>query len=365
MKKILLALWAGASLAFPALAQEDSSRVDRQLSVKVHAGIWVPDQVVPQTSKAPVGFDINYGWMNLSRRSWEQANCFSRAGVYATYYNFNNPKALGQTAGAGLFFEPYFLTGRWVMASVRVSAGLTYLTRVYDAETNPSNKYFSMPISSMIGASLNTYVRLNDRLRLNGALYYNHISNAGTRIPNQGLNIPSVSVGLAYHPQPLDFPSTRSWKAVRPKHRWMARATLMGAVRMLEASKTEPERMLPMYGLNLVGGYRVHGPHVLSGGAEFVDDRHFRNQSRRWGGRYRTDDHRQVTLLLGYEFWQGRFIFSAHHGWNIVRPARYKPATYQRYSLFYRLPHGITVGFGVKAFVDDTKGFNLALGYTF
>jgi len=152
----------------------------QQLGVKAFLGISIPDRVTPMSNQPPAGFEINYSWVGTSRKSWETCNCFAKTGFYANYYTFNNPVALGRTVGAGLFFEPLIRYRHKLYFSVRTSAGLTYLTRVYNAETNPTNTYFSLPLSAMIAVGANVHYKFSDQLHGVASLHYNHISNAGT-----------------------------------------------------------------------------------------------------------------------------------------------------------------------------------------
>ncbi|WP_461097986.1 acyloxyacyl hydrolase [Spirosoma luteolum] len=335
----------------------------RLFSVTPLLGLSAPDQVVPATGKVPLGAEFTYSWSTTSRRAWEQGHSFANVGIYANYIAFRNPAVLGRTGGAGLYFEPLIAPAHRVYYAVRLSAGLTYLTRVYDPVTNPTNQYVSLPVSSEIGAAFSVFYRLTDRVQLTARGVYNHISNAGTRQPNQGINIPTVGLGVAYAPRPLRYPDTRTWRTPAPAHRWMARALLLGSVRVLPQTTTTPEMALPMLGLNLVGGYRLSNSHVLSGGIEVTDDRYFKEQIKRWG--YTDQRYVQGSILGGYEFWLGRYAFTAHMAWNVVRPQPYKPASYQKYGLLYRTDRGLTLGFHVKAYGESTKGFQAAAGWTF
>ncbi|GAB3760206.1 acyloxyacyl hydrolase [Spirosoma pomorum] len=343
-------------------AQADSSR-SSEFSVRLHYGLSVPNLGPATTGKVPLGIELNYSWLKLSQRSWEQCNCVAKAGVYANYYTFKSPDVLGRTAGAGLFFEPLIRPDKRLSFGVRAQMGLTYLNRLYDPVTNPYNDRFSMPISSMIGVSGQSYYRLTDRLTLNVSAHYNHISNAGTRLPNQGVNLPSLSAGLTYIPKRANFDQIESFTPAPLTKRAFLRALLVTSVRVLPKTTTEPEMALPLYGTKLVGGYRITRKHALSAGAEFIDDHYFKEQLNRWGAG--ALDNRQVTILAGYEFWQGRYTFTAHMGWNVVLPTGYKPTTYQKYGLLYQFPVGLTLGFDVKAYGDDTKGFQLMTGWTF
>lgn len=360
---ILYTLIIPLFLPFYHLAPSDTTGTTRQLAATIHYGLSAPDQVVPATGNAPLGAELTYSWSSRSRRAWEQCHCFANVGVYADYITFRNPTALGQTAGAGLFFEPLLMPRRRTYYALRFSAGLAYLSRVYDPVSNPSNRYVSLPVSTQIGAGLTVHHRLTSLLHLTLTGQFMHISNGGTRQPNQGLNIPSLAVGLAYQPRPLLYPSTRLWKTPAPAHRWLARALLLGSVRVLPQTDQYPEMTLPMVGLNGVGGYRLGASHVLSGGVELTADYFFREQINRW--HYTDRRFVQGSLLGGYEFWHGRFGLTAHLAWNLIRPQPYKPATYQKYGLLCRFDNGFTLGCHIKAYGDSTKGFQLAGGMSF
>ncbi|MFC5409861.1 acyloxyacyl hydrolase [Larkinella bovis] len=365
MLRICTIFFGMAFFSSPVWGQESTETLPphRQFGLAWHQGISKSNEVLPVSQQVPVGAELSYSQVSLSRRAWENGQCFAKVGGYINYITFRNPVPLGRTLGAGLFFEPLINYSRPLYFSVRVLAGLTYLTRVYDPIKNPTNHHFSMPVSALIGTGFTAHYRMTDHWILTLGAVYNHISNAGTRLPNQGINIPTIALGAQYQLRPSVVPDSRGWQPAPLSRRWMSRALLMGSVRVLPKTDKKPEMALPVFGLNVVGGFRVTRTHAFSAGFELVDDRYFKEQLITWTRGKRTDA-RQATLLAGYEFWQGRFIFAAHHGWNIVRPQGYKPATYQRYNLLYRLRNGITAGMSVKAYGENTKGFSLMAGYS-
>lgn len=360
---VMLFLLMGFASTVSGQGSTDTLQVQRQWGLVWQQGISRSDQVVPASRQTPVGLELTYSQISLRRRAWESCRCFAQVGGYINYVTFRNPVPLGRTAGAGLFFEPLIQYSRRLYYSVRVLAGLTYLTRVYDPVRNPTNNHFSMPVSALIGTGFTAHYRLTRHWNLTLGALYNHISNAGTRLPNQGMNIPTVAVGAQYQVQPTVLPDSRPWGRAPLTRRWMSRALLMGSVRVLPETDKKPEMALPVFGLNVVGGYRLTQNHAFSAGFELVDDHYFKEQVIAWT-KGRVTEARQGTLLAGYEFWQGRFIFTAHHGWNLIRPQWYKPATYQRYNLLYQFRNRITAGMSVKAYGDNTKGFSVMAGYT-
>ena len=336
---------------------------EREIGVSTVWGVYKPTHITPVSTQAPVGVELRYGRLHTDRQSWAQCQCFFRSGFFVNAYSFRNPVVLGQSLGAGLFFEPILLhSSRWEL-SIRALAGLTYVSRSYDAAKNPGNVAFGTPINGLTGISLNARYSLSPHWRLVAGFDYKHISNAGIRLPNQGLNIPALSVGIQHTTASATLPDAHTWKTPQLGKRWLFRVLGLASVKVMEAVDQAPERGYPIYGLNLIGGYHLTRTHVLSGGVELLDDHFFKEQIHHWTGRYQP--YRQGTLLAGYEFWQGHFSFTAHMGWNVVRPLWYKPATYQKYGLLYRLGNGFTTGIAVKTYGDNTKNFQAVAGMTF
>ncbi|WP_293870433.1 acyloxyacyl hydrolase [Spirosoma sp.] len=344
-----------------ALGQVNEATDEREVGLNLLAGLYVSSRIVPIATQAPVGFELRYNRMHTSQQAWEQCHCLYRSGAFLNAYSFRNPIALGQSVGAGLFFEPLLLHRvRWDV-SVRALAGITYVSRSYDAVTNPGNRAFGTPVNGLIGTGLFSRYAISSHWKILAGFDYKHISNAGVRLPNEGLNIPSATVGLTYYTGKAVL-SPRYSHVSESGKRWMVRGLAMASVKVLEATDKEPERGYPIFGLNFIGGYHLTQAHVISGGIELLDDRYFKEQILRWTGHYQP--YRQVTVLGGYEFWQGHFAFTAHMGWNVVRPFGYKPATYQKYGLLYRFASGFTTGVAVKAYGENTKNFQALVGMT-
>lgn len=345
------------------LGQVSEPPEERETGLIALAGLNKPNYISPMSTQTPVGIEFRYSRLHMRRQSWEQCQCFFRSGFFINAYSFRNPVALGQSIGAGLFYEPILVHGpKWGL-SIRALAGLTYVSRSYGAITNPGNIAFGTPINGLIGAGLYARYNVTANWRLLAGFDYKHISNAGVRLPNQGLNIPALSIGILHYTGSSTLPDPHDWRAPNISKRWMFRVLALGSVKVLEATKETPEQGYPVFGLNLIGGYHLTRTHVLSGGIELLDDHYFKEQIKNWTGRYQP--YRQGTLLAGYEFWQGHFSFTAHMGWNVARPLWYKPATYQKYGLLYRLSNGLTGGVVVKAYGDNTKNFQAVLGMTF
>lgn len=353
-----------------AMAQSEETVNPLEVGATVHIGLVRPQQTIPMSDKIPLGGELMIGRLRTSEKSWQQCQCFYRSGVYLNYYNFRNPQALGHTAGAGLYFEPLVFYRPTFNLSVRASLGVSYVNRLYDPVTNP-NKNFGSHLNGMTGLGIYGRSRLSETLEVIGTLAvdYRHLSNAGVLQPNQGINIPSFVVGLAYNPSSVELPDAGKWKAPALTKRWFGRTLALWSIRVYPADDRNPETPRRMLGVNVLGGYRLTKSHAISTGIELLDDGYMWEQMKRANYKGST---KQATWLLGYELWQGHVVFTAHFGYNFLRPGAkvfgrggYNPNTYQKYGLLYKFNNGITMGIVVKAYGEDTKGFQLAFGGSF
>ncbi|WP_234734644.1 acyloxyacyl hydrolase [Tellurirhabdus bombi] len=348
-----------------ALSQADTTAVNRVLGAKIHSGFIIPhsSELRSISGSKPIGFELTYSRMALSRRAWERCNCFARVGAYVNYYNFNDPVVLGQTVGAGGYFEPLISYRSRLYFSARITAGFTYLTRIYDSQTNPENVFFSLPVSALVGLGASAHYRLNNNLHFVLSGNYNHISNGGIRKPNKGMNFPTLSVGLEYHPQPTTFPAYQNQMRRKPDRRWTYRAVAFGAIKVMEATDRHPELPRTLLGSTLTAGYRLNSFHALSGGFDLIADGSVRETIRRDS---LTTSSGQLALLAGYELWQGRYTFAVHMGWNLLHPGKpYSDVIYQRYQLLYRFTDQLVAGVGLKANKQVAEGFDVRLGVNF
>ena len=139
-------------------------------------------------------------------------------------------------------WELSFSTSRSAMPPNRTTAGLAYLTRVYNAGTNPRNTFFGSPINGLLALSVSVHYRFTNRLYLSATAAYNHISNGGTRQPNRGMNFPTAGLGITYVVDPTVFLDASQWSRPALNRRFAVHLLAFGSVRTLPQTSAFPER---------------------------------------------------------------------------------------------------------------------------
>ncbi len=146
------------------------------------------------------GLDLRLSFRNADRDD-PYSNVYRRpyygVGWYnSTFHNkdVGNPTALYFFLTMPLTFE---MNRRWTFA-YSAAFGLSYNFNPYDEEENPLNVF--------VGSARNCYVhlgflanyRINSKWVLNGTVGFKHFSNGSYKLPNYGLNLFPVTLGVNY-----------------------------------------------------------------------------------------------------------------------------------------------------------------------
>jgi hypothetical protein len=301
----------------------------------------------------PVGINLSYDRIGLLKKSWDICNCFHYLGVNLSHHNFGNPEVLGSATSLAGTFEPILWTYRKLQLGLKSGFGVSYLSKVYEEETNPSNTFFSSPVSFLLAVSPRFHWQMHENLALNFSFHYNHISNGGQKQPNRGMNFPTLGVGVNYTPKPISFPSYAAEKTERKRHYYIE---AFGTFR----DNPLEEGRLPLLGISL-GAYQRIGPiQGLGLGFESLSDQSLAVQS--------ADNNGFIHApYFAHHFLFGRVDFSQRMGYYLHKPKNYEPdkSFYQRYVLSYVLNNSMKIGVALKAHGHVAENIEVRLGYQF
>lgn len=125
---------------------------------------------------------------------------------------------IGKMAGAFSFISlPLFRFQRF-QSNLRLGAGLGWIEKPYDQVTNHKNVIIGTALNGYINALWQNEVAISKRITLNAGLSFSHLSNGSSTLPNLGLNIPALSLGVLYtaypkekHISPIQESSNNKW----------------------------------------------------------------------------------------------------------------------------------------------------------
>ncbi|MFN0214122.1 MAG: acyloxyacyl hydrolase [Saprospiraceae bacterium] len=352
-------------IAFPMFSWAQSEGPPRplQIGVKGHSGFIIPHsrELIDVSKSNPYGFELNAHWLLASEKEVRETGLIAKRGVAAYYFNFDNPSVLGHCIALVPYVEPLVRPWGRLYGSCQLGLGAAYLSKVYHETRNPSNLFFSLPISFWAMLNADIYFKVNKKWQVSAGFNYNHISNGGMKSPNKGMNFPTAHLGFQYSVQSVEMKKpvkNNDWKS---KPRNFCYLLAAGSVKNTPVSPAFPN-IEPgiLYGFQAMIGRRVGRLSGLSAGVEWIYDGYDRilldrisDKTSTWKG----------GLLIGHELLVGRVRFTTHLGPYLYNPSRITDAVYQRYGLFYRFGQHFLVGSTLKAHRHVADVFDLRLGW--
>lgn len=325
-----------------------------------HGFIFAHSEAVENTRGSnPTGGEVFLSWQRNNAAVWNLCNCFPRKGLLLAYYDYDNV-ILGKSITAAYFLEPAYKLGRNTFFSFKGSAGVSYLTNPFDSLKNPSNRSYSTDFSVYLLVGLGVWFRLNDHLRLNAAVNYQHESNGGLKEPNKGINWPTAGFALSYQKtSPSYYTGLRSkekfWKDLSPRFD----IGLFGIPKR-SIDKTGNSRRMLLIGLSGQAAKQVGRINALTLGTEIYRDEQLRV-------RLKKDSIKaspvKAGILFGHEFLLGKFLFSQRLGLYVFDQTPYYDQLYHRWGIQYQFSRHFRAGFNLLAHRHVADFFDLRIMY--
>ncbi len=337
------------------------------LAIRGHYGFIIPhSRAIAEISNSnPWGIEADLSWHLMRERIWKHCYCYPRTGFSLNYYNFNFPEVLGHSVAIYPYIEPFIRPQNKFNVSFRFGIGPAWVSKIYDAETNPDNFFFSSRLSFIVVLNAALNYRINSRLSTRAAFNFNHISNGGIRQPNTGMNFPTVNAGIDYSFTDVSFPC-RTKDTVQSKHArksWWD-AYVLGTMKNVEAGENMNYAVI---GAGIYYNYRSGRNLALNAGMEWISDFSEKERIRR---EYLSDpgsapDHNRAAVLLGFDLLFGRITFVYQWGIYYYAPYRARSWGYQRYGLNLKFKERFYAGINIKAHAHVADLMDARLGIVF
>ena len=152
--------------------------------------------------------ELSISRQTTGRHKWEWESNLPRIGIGLLYGDPGSQEYLGKLVALYPFIHFPLIRANRSVTSFRLGAGLGWVEKPYDKETNYKNLMIGTHLNATISMRLQTEWEIIRNLYLNAGFAFTHLSNGSVRLPNLGLNIPAVSAGLRYQVSSNDAKST-------------------------------------------------------------------------------------------------------------------------------------------------------------
>jgi len=162
----------------------------------IKSGFSTPDSLLVECGYTAI--DMRLGWRKKKMDVYTILYRFPSYGIDLYFASFHNNK-MGKTIGLSYFFHvPLSYRSRKISFSYTGSFGISYFSSMYNRASNHQDEFISTPITCSVYLGVNMAYKLSDRWNIIGAIGFRHFSNGSFRIPNLGINVIPISLGLQY-----------------------------------------------------------------------------------------------------------------------------------------------------------------------
>lgn len=310
------------------------------------------------------GLEIDFVKPTTGSKRWHRENNFPEVGLSFNYIGFANPKQLGQCYALSPFVEiPLNKKVRAIRPILRICWGVSYLTKRFDIDENPKNIAIASHWNTFVQWKVLWHINLSNKLRLEPGLSFAHASNGRAQVPNLGLNVVSLNLGINYKingdvvkSDLID--SSSVWPTKHEIIIWDAVAF----------NEHEPPGG-PKYFANTFGAnyyYNVRNTHKWGGGIDISYDTqnayHLEtsgNPSNNW------TDLMQLGVKFCYAYNIGRISLPIEMGYYAVSKPKEDGPIFHRIGIRHYCKNGLIINFTMKSHWAVAAHFDYGIGYRF
>lgn len=310
------------------------------------------------------GIGVDFVKPTYGNKKWHKENNMPEVGLTFNFINFANPAQLGYCYSLAPFIDiPLNKNQKQTRLYMRICWGASYVTKHFDINTNHKN--------IAIGSGLNTYVQwkwfwhlnLNKQLRLEPGFSFAHTSNGRAAVPNLGLNVVSLNLGITYkiknetvHRTLTD--SSSLWKTKHEILIWDA----------IGFNEHEPPNG-PKYFANTLGVnyyYNKSNKHKFGAGFDISYDTqnkyHLETSGHPSNG---WTDLLQLGPKLCYAYNIGRVSLPIEMGYYAISKPKEDGPIFHRIGIRYFCENGLMFNFTLKSHWAVASHFDYGIGYRF
>ncbi|MFH1005540.1 MAG: acyloxyacyl hydrolase [Bacteroidota bacterium] len=143
-------------------------------------------------------FEMNIFRISDGEKLWQRIYKNPEIGLALFVMDLGNPQQLGQAIGVYPYINFPLNPKRKFRFYLRAGTGFGFITKPYEREKNHKNNVIGTYINGTINLRLNSTFNLcsSGKWKMNTGIGLTHFSNGSWSLPNLGMNIPTVNVGI-------------------------------------------------------------------------------------------------------------------------------------------------------------------------
>ncbi|HEY4789178.1 MAG TPA: acyloxyacyl hydrolase [Bacteroidales bacterium] len=306
------------------------------LNTNFHYSYVVENYSQVPKSRNPFFIEINPSIQTAGNKEWQHIFGFPKVGCSFLVGDLGNRTQLGTILGIlpNLTFNA--VNARWYAPRIKLGLGLAYFTKTY-GKSDTMNYYIGSHITALAQASIFIQPKLNDHFELTAGIAVSHASNGHYQVPNLGINLPSVFIGLIYHPDVFTGKFLRREISVPPSK---VRFNVRAGIGVHELARTLGPVGTPKYAVYVTDFYLSKRFGKVSNVQAGLEINHYNSFYNYIVKNDFFKDGQQLkatvfTAFLAHELMIGRFSLLTQGGINLYN------RFYDQYILMYKSEQGL------------------------
>ncbi|HQH19310.1 MAG TPA: acyloxyacyl hydrolase [Bacteroidales bacterium] len=170
------------------------------METKVHYGFIMPHHKYIQYLSTGhfTAFELNVGKQTNGRKKWHQLYNYPYIGLSFWTANMANPEVLGSVYTLYPYLNFNLVDHRKLDFNFRLGTGIAYITKKFEPFDNYKNLLIGTNLNVAISLLYELKWAIQQHIQLSTGVGMTHFSNGALKMPNLGINIPTVNVGVAY-----------------------------------------------------------------------------------------------------------------------------------------------------------------------
>jgi len=149
------------------------------------------------------GATLNVKMQTFGKRDWHELHRYPLLGVDFVYYNLGKKEVFGDAYAVLPNITVTMFDRPKIHSYFQIGWGVAYLTQQFDKLSNTANNAIGSNWNATVALKFGLAYKVNPNWLVQTGLSFSHFSNGGAQLPNLGINIPALMLGVRYTPQPL------------------------------------------------------------------------------------------------------------------------------------------------------------------
>ena len=297
-----------------------------------------------------VYFQRNY------KKEWQRGSQSVQWGSGIFSGNTGSRQYVGNMTGAFAFINLPLIKKRNYTSKLRFGGGAGWIEKPYNKNTNHKNILLGTALNAFLNFVWMNEIKIFPKAYINLGLSFSHLSNGSSTLPNLGLNIPAVSIGIRYADN-IPAPNHIVKDSGAKKYSY----SLYSSVGV----KQHPWLGSQRYIVNILSGEilkRSSYKHQYGGGAIFTYDRSLQVNPRTITSDKRMHNNFQAGIFVAYEYAIGNISLPLQFGAYVFNHDVYS-VIFQQVGMRYKFSKRLSAEVLLKSYGGKADVIHAGFGY--